>query len=89
MGCFGPCHSSTRIVSPFLCLHRDISVHSEQQQLFRMEQGLERANTSRKIVTERIYAQGTEREEKWNFNEGEECWYTDPYLALSILAPVL
>lgn len=54
-----------------------------------MEQGLERANTSRKIVTERIYAQGTEREEKWNFNEGEECWYTDPYLALSILAPVL
>lgn len=54
-----------------------------------MEQWLERANTSRKIVTERIYARGMEWEEKWNFNEGEECWYTDPYLALGVLAPVL
>lgn len=51
--------------------------------------GAERTNTSRKIVTERIYARGTEREEKWNFNEGEECWYTDPYLALSVLALLL
>ncbi|EOA97228.1 hypothetical protein Anapl_05050 [Anas platyrhynchos] len=57
----------------------DISVHSEQQQLFRMEQGLERANTSRKIVTERIYAQGTEREEKWNFNEGSQLPVVIPF----------
>lgn len=42
----------------FLACTGYISVHSDQQQLFDMEQRLERANVLRRRVTERIYAWG-------------------------------
>lgn len=56
--------TSAHEVSPFLSLHRDISVNSEQWQLFNMEQWLERANILGRTVTESIYACGKEQGKK-------------------------